>query len=170
MASAVAGRGGSVKLNGTPVTTVAQVDTWNGTLTEVLLDQTALGDLWTSDVPGLQSFTGSIAGNWAVTGDPGQTTLHNAVLNKVTVGLNLLVNSTARLRTDRLPERLRNLRHRDGQGHVHRELPQPGPGVLPLMAELLSRDAFLSFAGQLAEEEVDVPGMGSGSLPRTDRR
>jgi len=29
------------------------------------------------------------------------------------------------------------------------------------MAELLSRDAFLSFAGQLAEEEVDVPGMGS---------
>jgi len=29
------------------------------------------------------------------------------------------------------------------------------------MAELLSRDAFLSFAGQLAEEEVDVPGMGT---------
>jgi len=29
------------------------------------------------------------------------------------------------------------------------------------MAELLTRDAFLSFAGQLAEEEVDVPGMGS---------
>lgn len=28
------------------------------------------------------------------------------------------------------------------------------------MAGLLSRDAFLSFAGQLAEEEVDVPGMG----------
>ena len=93
-ASAVAGRGGSVRINGTPVTTVAQVDTWNGTLTEALLDQTALGDLWTSDVPGLQSLSGSIAGNWAVTGDPGQTTLHNAVLNKVTVGLNLYVNST----------------------------------------------------------------------------
>ena len=76
------------------MTTVAQVDQWSGTLTEVLLDQTALGDQWTSDVPGLQTLTGSVSGNWAVTGDPGQTTLHNAVLNKVTVGLNLLVNST----------------------------------------------------------------------------
>ena len=94
MASAIAGRGGSIKINGTPVTTVAQVDQWSGTLTEVLLDQTALGDLWTSDVPGLQTMTGSLSGNWAVTGDPGQTTLHNAVLNKVTVGLNLLENST----------------------------------------------------------------------------
>lgn len=94
MASAIAGRGGSIRVNGTPVTTVAQVDQWSGTLTDVLLDQTALGDLWTSDVPGLQTLTGSVSGNWAVTGDPGQTTLHNAVLNKVTVGLNLLVNST----------------------------------------------------------------------------
>lgn len=94
MANAIAGRGGAVKINGTPVTTVSQVDQWSGTLTEVLLDQTALGDSWTSDVPGLQTFSGSLSGNWAVTGDPGQTTLHNAVLNKVTVGLNLLVNST----------------------------------------------------------------------------
>lgn len=94
MASAIAGRGGSVKVNGTPVTTVAQIDQWSGTLTETLLDQTSLGDSWTSDVPGLQTMTGTISGNWAVTGDPGQTTLHNAVLNKVTVGLNLLVNST----------------------------------------------------------------------------
>ena len=94
MANAIAGRGGAVKLNGTPVTTVAQVDQWSGTLTEVLLDQTALGDSWTSDVPGLQTLTGTISGNWAVTGDPGQTALHNAVLNKTTVGLNLLVNST----------------------------------------------------------------------------
>lgn len=94
MASAIAGRGGSIRINGTPVTTVAQVDQWSGTLTEVLLDQTSLGDSWTSDVPGLQTLTGSLSGNWAVTGDPGQTTLHNAVLNKVTVGLNLLVNST----------------------------------------------------------------------------
>lgn len=94
MATALAGRGGAVKINSTPVTTVAQIDTWTATLTEVLLDQTALGDLWTSDVPGLQTLTGSLSGNWAVTGDPGQTTLHNAVLNKVTVGLDLLVNST----------------------------------------------------------------------------
>lgn len=94
MASAVAGRGGAVKFIGTPGQAIAQVDTWSGTLTEVLLDQTSLGDLWTSDVPGLQTLTGSISGNWAVTGDPGQTDLHNSVLNKVTLGLNLLVNST----------------------------------------------------------------------------
>lgn len=94
MATALAGRGGSVRINGTPVTTVALVDQWNGTLTEVLLDQTSLGDLWTSDVPGLQTLTGTISGNWQVTGDPGQTTLHNAVLNKTSVGLNLYTNST----------------------------------------------------------------------------
>src|SRR5665213_3157421 len=93
MASAIAGRGGAIKLNGTPVTTVALVDSWTGTLTDVLLDQTSLGDLWTSDVPGLQTLTGSLTGNWAVTGDPGQTSLHNAVLNKTTVALSLLVNS-----------------------------------------------------------------------------
>lgn len=92
-AQAVAGRGGAVKINSTPVTTVALVTEWDGSLVAALYDQSALGDLWTSDVAGLKSFTGTITGSWDVTGDAGQTTLHNAILNGVTVGLNLLVNA-----------------------------------------------------------------------------
>lgn len=93
-ASAIAGKGGSVKLNTTPVTTVALIDKWDGTLTQALYDQTSLGDSWTSDVGGLKDLKGTITGKWDVTADTGQTVLHNAILNGVTVGLNLLVNNT----------------------------------------------------------------------------
>lgn len=93
-ASGIAGKGGAVKINGTPVTTVALVDNWTGDLNADLYDQTSLGDDWKSDVPGLKSLTGSISGKWDVTGDAGQTTLHNAILQGITVGLNILTNGT----------------------------------------------------------------------------
>lgn len=92
--SAIAGRGGSVKINGTPVTTVALIESWTGTITQELYDQTSLGDQWTSDVSGFRKLAGKISGKWDVTSDAGQTALHNAVLNGTTVGLNLLVDST----------------------------------------------------------------------------
>lgn len=91
-ASAIAGKGGAVKINGTPVITVALIDKWDGNLTQALYDQTSLGDSWTSDVTGLKDFKGTISGKWDITADTGQTTLHNAILNGVTVGLNLLVD------------------------------------------------------------------------------
>lgn len=91
---AIAGHAGAVKINGTPVTTVALIDDWTATLTAAQYDQSSLGDNWTSDVPGLKSMTGTIKGKWDVTSDAGQTTLHNAVLNGLQAGLNLLVNST----------------------------------------------------------------------------
>jgi hypothetical protein len=94
VATALAGKAGSVKINSTPVTTVALINSWNGTLSGAMYDQTSLGDNWTSDVAGLKSFTGSISGQWNVTTDAGQTTLHNAVLNGATVGLNLFTNGT----------------------------------------------------------------------------
>lgn len=94
MASAIAGHGGSVKINGTPVTVVALIDNWSGTLTAALYDQTSLGDSWTSDIAGLKTMTGTISGSWDVASDAGQTTLHNAILNGVTAGLDLLVDST----------------------------------------------------------------------------
>lgn len=94
MATALAGKGGSVRINGTPTYTVALIDNWTATLTGAQYDQTSLGDTWTSDVPGLQTATGTIAGKWNVTTDAGQTALHNAVLNGVTVGLNLTVNGS----------------------------------------------------------------------------
>lgn len=91
--AAVAGKGGSVKINGTPVITVALVDQWSGDLNQELYDATSLGDTWKSDVAGLKNFSGRFTGKWDVTGGAGQTVLHNAILNGVTVGLNLLVDS-----------------------------------------------------------------------------
>lgn len=93
MATALAGHGGAVKTNGTPVTTVALIDQWQGTLTAAQYDQTALGDSWTSDVSGLLTLTGTISGSWDVASDAGQTALHNAILNGTTVGLDLLTDS-----------------------------------------------------------------------------
>lgn len=93
MATALAGKGGAVRVNGTPVTTVALIDQWTATLTEAMYDQTALGDNWTSDVAGIYTMTGSVTGKWDVTSDSGQTALHNAILNGATVGLDLLTDS-----------------------------------------------------------------------------
>lgn len=91
---AIAGKAGAVKINGTPVTTMALVNDWTATLTGAQYDQSSLGDQWTSDIPGLRSMTGTIKGAWDVTSDAGQTTLHNAILNGLQCGLNLLVNAT----------------------------------------------------------------------------
>lgn len=89
MATALAGKGGKVVVLGTPGTTVALIDQWNGTLTQQLYDITSLGDTYTSDVQGLKTLTGTISGKWSVTTDSGQTSLHNAVLNGATVSLDL---------------------------------------------------------------------------------
>lgn len=92
--TAKAGRGGAVLINGTPTTTIALIKQWTATITLGLYDQTSLGDTWTSDVAGFRRMTGKISGSWDVASDAGQTTLHNAILNAVTVGLNLFVDST----------------------------------------------------------------------------
>lgn len=92
MATAVAGKGGAVKINGTPVTTVALVNDWAGSITQALYPSEALGDQWTTDVSGMQTMTGTVKGMWSVTSDAGQTALHNAILNGLTVGLNLQTN------------------------------------------------------------------------------
>lgn len=94
-ATALAGHNGSVRIVGTPVTTVALVDQWSATLTQAQYDQTSLGDSWTSDVPGLYSMTGTISGQWDVTADAGQTSLHNAILNGATVALDLYVDGSS---------------------------------------------------------------------------
>ncbi len=88
----IAGRGGSVLINGTPAATVALVKSWEATISLGLYDQTALGDTWTSDVAGFRRMTGRITGSWDITSDAGQTALHNAIMNAGTVGLNLFVD------------------------------------------------------------------------------
>ena len=94
MATAIAGRGGKVQINGTPAYTVALIESWQGTVDQQLYDQTSLGDTWTSDVAGFRTLTGTITGKWNVTTDAGQTALHNAVLNATTVGLYLSVDGS----------------------------------------------------------------------------
>lgn len=90
--TAIAGRGGSVLINGTPSSTVGGIKQWTATIALGTYDSTALGDTWGSAVAGFRKMTGKISGNWDVTTDAGQTSLHNAVMNAVTVGLNLLVD------------------------------------------------------------------------------
>lgn len=78
---------------GTPATTVALITQWQGTVTLELYDQTALGDIWTSNVAGFRKLAGTIDGSWDVTSDTGQTLLHNAIMNATTLALDLYVDS-----------------------------------------------------------------------------
>lgn len=95
MATALAGKGGAVRIVGSPVgPKVALVDQWTGSLTQALYDITSLGDSYTSDIQGLKTMTGTIAGKWSVTSDAGQTSLHNAILNGATVALDLYTDDT----------------------------------------------------------------------------
>lgn len=94
MSQALAGKGGKVVVLGTPGTTVALVDNWSATETQQLYDITSLGDNYTSDVQGLKTMTGTIAGKWSVTTDQGQTALHNAIANGATVSLDLYTDGT----------------------------------------------------------------------------
>ena len=94
MATAIAGRGGKVAINGTPQYTVALIESWQGSINQQLYDQTSLGDTWTSDVSGFRTLTGTITGKWNVTTDAGQTALHNAILNGTTLGLYLSVDGS----------------------------------------------------------------------------
>lgn len=91
---AIAGRGGQVKINGTPASVIALVNHWSAQATTNVYDSTSLGDTWTQGVVGFRKLTGTIAGSWGVTSDAGQTGLHNAFINGTTVGLNLLVNGS----------------------------------------------------------------------------
>ena len=92
--SAVAGFNGSVKIGGSTGTTVALVDQWTAVVNDTLLDQSSLGDVWTSDVPGLQTMTAVINGKWDVASDDGQTSLHNALLNESVLTLDLLTTGS----------------------------------------------------------------------------
>jgi len=92
--SAVAGFNGSVKVGGSTGTTVALVDEWTAAVADTFLDQSALGDVWTSDIPGLEKMTAVIQGKWDVASDAGQTSLHNAVLNESVLTLDLLTTGS----------------------------------------------------------------------------
>ena len=92
MPTAIAGRGGSVRINGTPPSTIALVNQWSAQASTNIYDSTSLGETWRQGVVGFRSMTGTIQGSWAVTTDAGQTALHNAFVNGTSFGLVLTVN------------------------------------------------------------------------------
>lgn len=79
-ATAIAGKGGSVQVVGTPNTTIGEIREWQLTVTRAGYDKTALGDDFESKVIGVGSWTGQLTGFFAIESDAGQTVLNNAIL------------------------------------------------------------------------------------------
>jgi hypothetical protein len=80
--TALAGKGGTVYIPGTPVTPIANVHQWTLTVDAGNYDASVLGDSWRHFIPGLRGWNGTINGYWDITLDPnGQQVLHTALLN-----------------------------------------------------------------------------------------
>lgn len=86
--TALAGKGGTVYIPGTPLTPIANVHTWSLTVDAGNYDASVLGDTWRHFIPGLRGWNGAINGYFAVTTDPtGQLVLYNAILGGTSVVL-----------------------------------------------------------------------------------
>lgn len=84
--TALAGKGGTVYIPGTPVTPIADVHEWTLKIDAGNYDASVLGDSWRHFVPGLRGWSGSISGYYDVVLDTnGQQVLYNACLNSGTV-------------------------------------------------------------------------------------
>lgn len=84
--TALAGKGGTVYVPGTPVQPVANVHQWTLAVDAGNYDASVLGDSWRHFIPGLRGWNGTINGYWDVTLDTtGQLLLHNAILNSGSV-------------------------------------------------------------------------------------
>lgn len=90
MATALAGKGGSVYVPGTPNTAIASVQSWDLTIDAENYDATVLGDNWKEFVAGLRGWNGSVNGFYNVVSDvTGQYQLYNALLTGASVALQL---------------------------------------------------------------------------------
>jgi hypothetical protein len=84
--TALAGKGGSVYIPGSPTTPVANVHQWTLAVDAGNYDASVLGDSWRHFIPGLRGWNGTINGYWDVTLDTtGQLLLHNALLTSSSV-------------------------------------------------------------------------------------
>jgi hypothetical protein len=84
--TALAGKGGSVYVPGTPTVPIANIHQWTMTVDAGNYDASVLGDSWRHFIPGLRGWNGTINGYWDVDLDPsGQQQLHNALLNSLSV-------------------------------------------------------------------------------------
>lgn len=84
--TALAGKGGSVYIPGTPVTPIANINQWTLSVDAGNYDASVLGDSWRHFVPGLRGFNGTINGYWDITLDiNGQQVLQTNMLTSTAV-------------------------------------------------------------------------------------
>ena len=84
--TALAGKGGTVYIPGTPVTPIADIHQWTLTVDAGNYDASVLGDSWRHFVAGLRGWNGQINGYYDITLDTnGQFVLYNNMLNSQSV-------------------------------------------------------------------------------------
>ena len=88
--NALAGKGGSCYLPGTPNVPIAGITTWTCVIQRENYDATVLGDDWKEFVVGLGSWNGKITGFYEVTTDStGQRQLYNALIGGTQLALQM---------------------------------------------------------------------------------
>jgi len=84
--TALAGKGGTVYIPGTPVTPIADIHEWTLKIDAGNYDASVLGDSWRHFVPGLRGYSGAISGYYDVVNDVnGQQVLYTNMLNSLPV-------------------------------------------------------------------------------------
>lgn len=84
--TALAGKGGTVYIPGTPTVPVANINTWTLSIDAGNYDASVLGDSWRHFVPGLRGYNGSINGYWSVgTDTTGQKVFQDNMLTSTSV-------------------------------------------------------------------------------------
>jgi predicted secreted protein len=89
--TALAGKGGTVYVPGTPQQPVADVNQWTLSVDAGNYDASVLGDSWRHFIPGLRGWNGTINGYWYLGDTTGQLLLHNAIFNSQNVVIVLQV-------------------------------------------------------------------------------
>lgn len=88
--TALAGKGGTVYIPGTPTVPITDVNQWTITVDAGNYDASVLGDNWRHFVPGLRGWNGTINGYYNLVLDTtGQYVLYSALLNSNQVVLQL---------------------------------------------------------------------------------
>ena len=88
--AAAAGKAGKVMISSD---TMAEVKSWSLDASADMLDDTALGDSWKSNIVGLKEWSASIEVSWDMS-DTAQLAVQNAYLNGNTVAVKLYTNAT----------------------------------------------------------------------------
>jgi len=84
--TALAGKGGTVYIPGTPTVPIANVHQWTLSMDAGNYDASVLGDSWRHFVPGLRGWNGTINGYWDIILDTtGQQQLSDAFFNSQSV-------------------------------------------------------------------------------------